>query len=567
MEQTHAKLERSVIRISVGTLVGLIALVVLWWSGVRAYEKFEQRHLVRRAAGFLSGGDLKNAASCALRSWQIEHNVGAARLLAEVTERVHNRSAIEWRREASQLNPSSVEDAIALATAALQYGELSMAERAFNSVPDEARDSAKFHAGTARLADARGDAEEAEKHWSRALELDPQNKTYILQVALSHLHSADSLQQAKGRAALETIRNDETLRLPATRALLGNAVLREDFRDETRAMAEQLQLYPDHTFADRLLYLGILQRMRDPQFTAQLTSVEEEAVYDTGNLATLLTWMNGAGLSGLALNFAQKLDPQQTTKWPVALALAEVRTRLSDWNGLEKALRNSNWGNFDYLRRAYLTRAFRQLGKEIAAEQEWEAAKKLATVQPSTLSVLIRTVRDWGWKSDAVELLWQLSKFPKSEAETLHNLYRYYAHESDTQGLYRVLARLVDVEPENATVQNNFSQIALLLNVDLDRARKIAAKLYNAHKDKPEFVSTYAFSWYSRGQAKQAVQIMSGLPANQIETANISVYYGIFLAASGESKRAQDYLARSRDAALLPEEKALVERATKMIAR
>jgi len=61
---------------------------------------FSENHDFATATGLLGGGDLKNAALCALRSGQIEHNVGVVHLLAEVTERIHDRFAIQWRRAA-----------------------------------------------------------------------------------------------------------------------------------------------------------------------------------------------------------------------------------------------------------------------------------------------------------------------------------------------------------------------------------------------------------------------------------------------------------------------------------
>ena len=73
-------------------------------------------------------------------------------------------------------------------------------------------------------------------------------------------------------------------------------------------------------------------------------------------------------------------------------------------------------------------------------------------------------------------------------------------------------------------------------------------------------MTTYAYSLLSQGNAKEALRIMSSLSEEQLSDATISTYYGIFLAANGDQK-ARPYLDFGRQANLLPEEKALIDKA------
>ena len=73
-------------------------------------------------------------------------------------------------------------------------------------------------------------------------------------------------------------------------------------------------------------------------------------------------------------------------------------------------------------------------------------------------------------------------------------------------------------------------------------------------------MTTYAYSLLTQGNAKEALRIMSSLSEEQLRDPTISTYYGIFLAANGDEK-ARTYLDFGKQANLLPEEKALIDKA------
>jgi Flp pilus assembly protein TadD len=127
--------------------------------------------------------------------------------------------------------------------------------------------------------------------------------------------------------------------------------------------------------------------------------------------------------------------------------------------------------------------------------------------------------------------------------------------------LYRVLSRLTDIDPGDLKVQNNLAQISLLLNADLERARKRAADLYRKEPSNAAYASTYAFSLYAKGDAEGALKVMSTLRENQLNDPPLAAYYGIFLAANGEKSKAREYLELGRQTQLLPEERILLDRA------
>ena len=562
MEQSVERTQRTYIRIVLGVLVGFILFVFLCWGGCHLYSVVESQHVTRRAVAYLGAGDLRQAALSARRALQLNpSSVEAMRVLAQVAETSHDRSALDWRRKTVELNPRSTEDALALAACALQFNDSTTAETTLTHLSDDARQTPGFHAVAAQLADTMKKPAEMESHWAKAVELAPENKSYQLQFGIALLRMEDSAKRKAGLAMLEQLRADEKQRGAATRALIVDGAARHINGETLTTLARELQEYPEATFSDRMLYLDVLRQLRDPKFTGYLTNVEKDAVSKPADLATLLSWMKKSGMSLLAIDFSRSLPADTLSKWPVPLALAEAYAKVADWTDLEAVIKGKNWGEFDFLRHAYLALALRGQDKPAAADREWATAQKDAGSQVQYLSALSRAVAEWGWEKETADLLWALTKYPQTQTEALQGLYQKCAVAGDTLGLYRVLVRLAEVQPQDMGIQNNLAQVSLLLNADVERARKLAADLYRKEASNPAYASTYAFSLYTKGDVKGALQIMNRLTDEQLRDPSLAAYYGVILVAAGDKAKAQEYLKLGSSAKLLPEEKALVAKA------
>ena len=321
-------------------------------------------------------------------------------------------------------------------------------------------------------------------------------------------------------------------------------------------MAFELQAYPEASFADRLQYLDILRQLNDAGYTKYLTQVEEDAAKKPADLAALLSWMNRNGMGLIAVDFSRSLPADRLQEWPVPMALAGSYTNVKDWPSLEKLTAIGSWNNFEFLRHAYLARACREQDKLVKAEGEWAAARKFGESEAQHL-MLAETVSEWGWNKETDELLWELTKRSESEAQALQTLYERYTRMGDAGGLYKVLSRLLEIRPKDLTVKNNFAQIALLLKVDVKQAQKIAADLHRQEPTNAGFTSTYAFALYRDGKADQAAQLMATLSSGQLKDPALSFYYGVFLAAAGDSEKAKGFLQAGANSPMFPEERDL----------
>ena len=543
-----------------GILLSLIFFIAAIWGGHDLYVRWQEKRLVRRATFDMEHGNERDASLAARSILEMKpSSASAARIMAQLGERVGERSALNWRRKVVQLDPHSVDDALALVRCAVQFNDIPTAERTLAEVNENLRNSAPYHEASALVAQFKHQDEKAETEWNEALRLSPDDKSFQRQLGMLRLRATQPERRAAGEAMLTALRSDPAQRSAATRALINAGVTRKEDPRKLLELARELQAYPEATWNDRFVYLDFLHGLQDPQFSAYLTELEKTAPTKASSLAALLSWMAKNNLSLLALDYSKSLSAESLQNWPVPLAIADAYLRLREWQNLEALTAKANWGRLEFLRHAYLARALRAEDKRAAAEHEWSAALKDATSSES-LVLLIQPISEWGWENETTDLLWALSKHPEKQKDAFMALYQHYAKASDTQGLYRVLVRLSELDSTNLNVQNNLAQVSLLLNANPEEARRSAADVYHKSPANPAYMTTYAYSLLTQGNAKGALRIMSSLSEEQLSDPTISAYYGIFLAATGDEK-ARAYLDFGKPANLLPEEKALIDKA------
>lgn len=561
METSHRRTERFYLQLLFGAVIAIVLLIALIWGGHDLYARWQERRLVRRALVAIQNGDDATASLAARTVLQIKPNSApAARIVAQLLEKTGNRTALDWRHKVVEVEPRSVDDALALARCALQFNEPAVAEQALSGIDEQGKQQAGYHAVAATLAELKKDDETAIREWEQAVQMAPAETVYQLQLGTLQLQSADQSQHAAGQATLDKLRQDPKQRTAATRALITDGVARHENGQHLIELAHDLQGYPDATITDRLIYLDFVHQLGAPEFTSYLTKLEASVSSNPVELGALLEWMSRSGLNLLALDYIKNLPSDTLNKWPVPFTIAQLYDRLKDWRKLEEITKNSDWRQGEFIRHAYFARALRAQDKLAAAEHEWAAATKDASPQSSSLMALMRTTAEWKWEKEMVDLLWSLTKNQDKQKEAIQELYRYYERSSDTQGLYRVLARWEELEPDDLNVQNNLAQISLLLDANADDARRIAAELHHKAPSNAAYTTTYAYSLLTKGDAKGAVKVMNSLTPEQLRDPAVSAYYGICLAALHDEK-ARDFLAAGQRASLLPEEKKLVEKA------
>lgn len=548
-----------ILRIIVISAVALAALIALGIFANRLYQKWQPERLAKQARLAIERGDYPSAAVLTQRALNLNSdNAEACRVAAELADKARSPEAIGWWERVTNLSPNSTSDALALARTAIRVGALAKAQQVLEKLKDRGNENPEYHFCAALLAEAQGKYQAANDHYAAALRLQPENALYQYATAKLELRFLEKRDAA--RATLRALSTHKAMRLPALRALLADDVAIFDWKS-AEPTAKELANDPTSEFNDRLAYLEVLRRSYSPDFPVVLAAFQSTAKDRPDDLAALLLWMERAGRAGEAIEWALTL-PKETRSHPtVSAALGLCLISKQDWVALEALVRGAKWDALEFARLAFLARALRERGEQTLFRSTWSSAVAAASKQPGALIRLHDMVAPWRWKSELLEIYWALAEDPSTQMLALQKLYRQYQSDGNAAGLKRVVSRLEQIDPASDILKNNRVIYSLLTGDTNDANLAVSLDLYLKYPTDPAFVSTYAYALYVKGRAPEALAAMNTLRNDQLEDPSTAAYYGILLLANGAPDAARKYLDLAKDAALLTEEKILVEKA------
>jgi tetratricopeptide (TPR) repeat protein len=136
-------------------LAAVAVIAAIAFGAFRGYGAWRKYRLAQQAADFFARGDYESAVLVARHVLQLDpNNIGACRIMAETAELAGRREALSWREQVANREPLVAENHVALAGAALKFGQVLLAHRALDRVNEAARANAKYHqlAGAIALA-------------------------------------------------------------------------------------------------------------------------------------------------------------------------------------------------------------------------------------------------------------------------------------------------------------------------------------------------------------------------------------------------------------------------------
>lgn len=502
-----------------------------------------------------------------------EHNEEASRVLADLLERQGLAEALVWRRKVVE-HVNSATNQLVLAATALKFepSPWPTASRILGGITNTTTNSQQFHVVAAQFEAKSGHGIAAENHYLAALQLAPANSEVELALALLRLQVRDDAKAALAESSLESLSERTNLTVRALRPLVMRASTRGDFvaaiEYSKRILANEAS-----AFEDRLTHLDVLTRKRDPGGEGFRNALQEQVSANPFYVAQLGGWMTTHNQARDALAWFGRLTPAIRRSDFVLLATADAYAAESDWQGMEQFLSGQSgasldqlsWGTIEFVRQALLARAYRGLGERRAFTDNFSRASDLASGMAIRLINLTRLVATWGWDNEVEDLLWTVfDRFP-NEAWAADSLLKKYHERNNTEGIRRVFALQLKRSPNDALLKNNLAMILLLLGENLPAAHKLALEAHQRNPESAVNTSTYAFSLLLQAQPIESRKMMETLGPDVLKVPSIAAYYALITEATGDPKTARQYLDLARQADLLPEEKALLERLRKRL--
>src|SRR5205085_8659194 len=256
-------------------------------------------------------------------------------ILAEATEKQNSEETVSWRAQIARLQPDDIDSQLNLASAALRFGQIDLARKTLQRVAPRAQDQAPFHVVAGWLARAEGNIAEQEQQFAIAVNKDPKNNLYLFNLAALQIHSQDPQKTAQARDNLERLSQTSEFRTGALRALLNDAVDRNDLPGADK-FAQQLQMSSEVSFSDYLLCLNFYRKLDAKKFDGLLDKVKPVAARNPTDLGMLMDWMNENGLAGEVVKWIDKLPATTAAKPPAAIAIAAAFAEQKNWSRLRR---------------------------------------------------------------------------------------------------------------------------------------------------------------------------------------------------------------------------------------
>lgn len=547
-------------------LVLAVGAVFAWPFAKRAFKQWNQGRRIAAAQAAFDARDYERAilTARAILESDFEH-VEAARLIARALEISGTPGALSWRMRIRALRPEDRENALALAKDALRAGDPTLAAETIAGLGAGAESEAVFHEVSARLAEICSNEASALKHWEEAARLAPGDDDYTISLATARLGAKDAAVRDAATAKLKELASKPGTEAKALRVLFSEAK-KYAIPARVRDAADALVAAPGATFTDRLLRLEILRQFGTPDSTTYLDELRKLAEPDPDKLYELLVWMNRNDLATLASEWIAGMSSERTSALPVCIGVAQTYAKAGHWEKLrDMTERGGLWGEMDYLRRAFLSRALERLGEEGPSATEWK--QSLAAAQgrgdaAQRLERLAVAAGSWRWTQKEEEVLWRIARTGRAPRWVLDTLWSRARSRSHTVQLHEAAGYIAKAAPGDVTARNYYNFLCLLLRTQEGNPHHEAAKIHAEHPENHFLAVTHALSLYQQDKLEEALKMTSALPPEELRTegAIFPFYHGVFLIASDRVAEGEEFVKLTKKRIMLPEEQAILDR-------
>jgi cytochrome c-type biogenesis protein CcmH/NrfG len=549
-----------IIAVIAGFALGMLVLTI----GPKLVNTWRESRWLRQAEVNLKQGNFNGANDAAQQALQINHDsLPAFQILAEASEKQNRAETVGWRAQIARLQPRNIESQLNFASAALRFGQLDAARKALDSVPKENRESAPYHVVAGWLARAQGDEAGQERHFAAALEREPRNETYQYNLAAVRIKSSDPQKNAQARETLEQLVKSAPFRAGSLRALLNDAVQHSDFEAADR-FAQELQLSPQVTFSDDLLCLDFYKKLDQKKLTALLEKVKPLAARQPEDLAALMAWMNGNGMSAEVLRWMEKLPPEKTANPPPAIEVADAFTAQKNWSRLRRWTKGGSWDDSEYLRlayQAYAKQQSRQEGADAESASLWHDAERACEENPEREIRLARLASKWNLPNQAEQLWLRVAHNPFSRREALDALFQIYRAGNDLPNLYLTAMRLHETSPEEPLIAAEYARLSIVLDRNPGERYRVAKEAFDQAPTEPPCVVAQALSLNSQGRTPEGIAVLQKLPPEKLHDPRVALYLAVLLLDHGKGDAAQEFIDVANSGFVFPEEKKLLQEA------
>ena len=276
------------------------------------------------------------------------------------------------------------------------------------------------------------------------------------------------------------------------------------------------------------------------------------------NLAMLISRLNGNDAAPLVSGWSVGIAPGIASKPPVCIAIAEAHSGASEWQRLKDLTASPSWGQFEYQRTAFLSRALERLNDATGAAAAWKEALDGAQKNSASLDTLARMVLSWGWEQKSEGVLWRMAADPFCPRWALESLWKISVKRRTAKELQQISRLMPGSDPKRDRSRNNAIVLALLTHCNDAAVRVFAEAL---HKETPAnfaLAAIHATAQCQQGRHQAAKDVLEPFKPEGFKELRSAFYYGIYLTIGENPELADEFFAIAASNRLLREEEAAV---------
>jgi hypothetical protein len=355
---------------------------------------------------------------------------------------------------------------------------------------------------------------------------------------------------------METAERPDALGLAVLRHL---AVSEKLTPFEAQQCLEKLRKHPLHDRAD-VFTEASLQLQVTPYRRAQILADTSAAVLAAGGDAGMLgRWLLQRGAWEEVLQAAS--PARAAANKEVAMLRFDALAHLARWSEMERELEQGAPSLPAFEREMFQARAAAALGKTRLADLHWRQAEEHAGKDAGKAAVYAHYAAAAGaWDSARRVLPGLEPRQARPVWEGLLLLARNGQQAGGTEKARELLEAMRKAYPDDATIQNDWAYLNLLLGKELEASAQLAQTLHQTDPERWIFRITLALAMLRNGRAGEAVALLESKPMDwRLAPAWQRAVYAAALAGAGHREKAAAAEALIRPGELHPEEHALLK--------
>ncbi|HEY6170185.1 MAG TPA: hypothetical protein VI454_19285, partial [Verrucomicrobiae bacterium] len=233
---------------------------------------------------------------------------------------------------------------------------------------------------------------------------------------------------------------------------------------------------------------------------------------------------------------------------------------LGRWADVEKALESTRVPLDPFFVSIYQVRVAMEMGRKELVPLNWTVAQRRAANNAQHLIYLAQYAEKIGADDEAIKAYRRMTEITPNAKPAFVALIRLLEKVGHTRDIREALRVMIERFPEELPARNDYAYLNLLLNENIETARKASEELVRATPNMLAYRTTLALAYLRLNQPANARTLLDNLNIKWADApAGWQAVYAATLAGNGDTNAARQIARQIPTKSLRPEERYLIQ--------